>query len=139
MGKRFKDHEVTDRFAQGLIKAGWPEPNNYYKINIKNRLTGKEIKDLMFGKKRSGFSIWSGRQWWKETTKDGKLTFKFRGKTYTGTDWIEGDMFCEQYQKRFKGLINYGFVYRNPDGTKEKMDEYLLHTDIFLQPFSIVD
>ena len=102
-------------------------------------LTGEEIRGLMFGKKRSGFSLYSGKEWWRETTKEGKLTHKSGDRFYRGKEWIEGDMLCTQYQKRFKGMTIYGTIFRNPEGTAENQDEYLLLTDAFLSPFSMVD
>jgi TolB-like protein/class 3 adenylate cyclase/Flp pilus assembly protein TadD len=45
-----KDRQVADRYADGLIKAGWlGTPSEYYKIYEENRLTGEEIRNLVLG------------------------------------------------------------------------------------------
>ena len=45
-----KDRQVADRYADGLVKAGWPgQPSEYYKIYEENRLTGDEIRNLVSG------------------------------------------------------------------------------------------
>jgi len=65
---KFRDPEVRERFASGLLKAGMPgEPSGYYKIYEKNRLTGKELKKLI-----SGIDI--------------------------GKWWIESDMLCSKWK-----------------------------------------
>jgi len=43
-GFPFKDPQVANRLADGLLKAGLPgEPSGYFKIYDKNKLTGEEI------------------------------------------------------------------------------------------------
>ena len=50
----FKDPELDKLFADGLLKAGIKgEPSGYYKIKEENRLTGDEIRQLLFGWLRS--------------------------------------------------------------------------------------
>ena len=89
----FKDSEVADRFADGLLKAGLPgKPSGYYKISEKNRLTGKDLRELVLGTDRSKY-------------------------------WIEGDMLCTKKWKLLSGCYP---VFRNPEGTPERNDEYLL-------------
>jgi hypothetical protein len=38
--------------------------------------------------------------------------------------WVEGDVLCQQYEKRFGGLEFCSTVFRNPKGTYEGKDEY---------------
>ena len=50
-----KNSEVFDRGIEGLIKAGYKaDPSNYYKLKKENKLTGQEIRELIFGKKIEG-------------------------------------------------------------------------------------
>jgi hypothetical protein len=43
-----KNHRVTERFAEGFIKAGLSgEPSDFYKIFSENRLTGEDIRELL--------------------------------------------------------------------------------------------
>ncbi len=49
---------MFDRLAQGMVKAGLPgDPKNYNKVREENKLSGPEIKKLLFGKTSSGFSF----------------------------------------------------------------------------------
>jgi len=56
-----------------------------------------------------------------------------------GKSWIEEDMLCHQYEKRFEGLKHYISVFRNPEGTSQKKDEYIQLTDWTMYGVSIED
>jgi TolB-like protein/class 3 adenylate cyclase/Flp pilus assembly protein TadD len=133
----FKDPEVAKRFFDGLLKAGLPLTtggSRYYKIFEENRLTGEEIKALVFGRKVLSIDGIIDRN------KDGKATI---GQSFSdsesGTSWVEDDMLCNQWQNLFKGLKNCAPVFRNPEGTPDGLDEYLWITDYKFVPFSPLD
>jgi len=136
----FKNLADADRFANGLLKAGLPgEPSGYYKVLEENRLTGEEIRDLFFGHTQTG--LWAGKQQWAiSRTRDGKATLLIDSKVIqSGKSWIEGDMLCHQYEKRWEGLKHYISVFRNPEGTPQNKDEYILITDWWMYGVSIKD
>jgi tetratricopeptide (TPR) repeat protein len=148
----FKDKEVEKRFADGLIKAGIPgEPGGYYKIYQENKLTGDQIKDLVFDQTVTGFDIVSGKQWWIKRNKDGKATYRgpngyVKGKVSdveetsdTGQSWVEGDRLCNQWANLYGGLEDCFPIYDNPEGTPEKRDEYIGVAVYGFVPFSVVD
>jgi len=133
-----------DRFADGLIKAGLPgQRPGYNKVSKEHRLTGKQIRALFFGRTLTGL-YWGGEQpgpqWWLDLTTDGKATY--RGGTMgpdSGTGWIEGDMLYIQWQTHFQGRKYCFPVFRNPLGTPESKNEYLLMTDFGIWPCSPVE
>jgi TolB-like protein/Flp pilus assembly protein TadD len=136
----FKDPEVAERLAEGLIKAGLPgQPSEYYKLYKEYKLTGEEIRDLVFGRTVTGIEFMWGQIWWLERTKDGKATYRNPVGSENGTSWIEGDTLCNQWQTFFEGLKYCFPVFRNPEGTPEKKNEYLGITDIWITSFSPVD
>ena len=136
----FKDLQIMERFAEGYIKAGLQgEPSGFYKVSKENRLTGEEIRELFFGRKVSGFMLASGKQWWVERSKDGKATIRDGDDSDTGKSWIEEDMLCDQWDNLYEGLKDCWPVYRNPEGTAEKNDEYLGTPGYGLYPFSPVE
>jgi TolB-like protein len=135
----FRDPEVADRCAQGLIKAGFPEPHEYYKVIEKNMLTEENIEEIVFGRRVSGIDLYTGKQWSENITKEGKFERKSGSHTYKGTYRIEEGVLIKQYQKLYKGLKIYGTVFRNPEGTPEKKDEYLIVTGARLSTFSVED
>ncbi len=130
----FKDRAVADRVAEGLIKAGMPgRPSGYFHASKENQLTGKEIEALLFGSTITGIDPGTGKQWWIERRKDGQTISRGAMGSDTGRTWIEGDMSCTQM-----GRWEYcATTFRNPNGTREGMDEYISFTDHGISRFSV--
>jgi TolB-like protein/Flp pilus assembly protein TadD len=134
----FKEQKDFDRLAEGLVKAGFPgRPSEYCKISKQNKLTGEEIRKLLFGHTAKGIHL--GMQWSVSRDKEGKCTSKdFSGKR-TGKSWIEGDRVFTQFESVLEGRKFDIEVYRNPGGTPESLNEYCYISDFALLPFSVVD
>jgi hypothetical protein len=136
----FGDLKVAERFAEGYVKAGLPgEPSGFYKISQENRLTAKEIRKLFFGRKVSGFTLATGKQWWIERSKDERATIRDGDQSDIGKSWIEEDMLCDQWSNLYEGLKDCWVVYSNPEGTPQKNDEYLGAPGYGIFPFSPVE
>jgi adenylate cyclase len=136
----FKDPKTVASIAEGLLKAGLPgESSGYYKIFEENVLTGKEIEELVFGRKVSGSSLKSGDQWVIERTQEGKANLKRKEGSYVGKSWVENDMLCDQWNDLYGDLKECCRVYRNPEGTPEKKNEYLWVAGYDIYPFSPVN
>jgi tetratricopeptide (TPR) repeat protein len=143
----FKDLQVAERFADGLLKAGLPgQPYGYYKVSDRHRLTGEEIRDLFFG--RTVTSFYRYHEWHKEhlehRNEDGKTTWRadpddYHGQDDSGTSWIEDDMLCNQWQLNMFGIKHCMIVFRNPEGTPEMKNEFLAISDFGFTTFSSVD
>jgi tetratricopeptide (TPR) repeat protein len=135
----FKDSKVFDRLAQGLVKAGLPgDPSNYYKLNSQEKLSGQEIKKLLFGKTSSGYP-WGIKSliWILHISSDGEVEYRSRGKTYSGKAWIEGECICLLREQFLGGLKSCDEVYRNPEGDELTKTEYFRVTDYGLWLFSL--
>jgi tetratricopeptide (TPR) repeat protein len=123
----------------------------YYKIYQENKLTGEEIKDLVFAQTVTGFDIVSGKQWWIKRTEDGKATYRgpkgyVKGEVSDveetsdiGKSWVEGNRLCNQWANLYGGLEDCFPIYDNPEGTPEKKDEYIGVAVYGFVPFSVVD
>ena len=139
-----KDRKVANRYADGLVKAGWPgKPTKYYKIYEENRLTGEEIRSLVAGQEITIDEF--GRTTWVDYNENGRLEDLSRLRE--GQWWIEGDSFCyklegetveyhvkgaEKDLPRLKGLDNCGEIYRNPDSVPGSGKQYLYVKDYFI-------
>ena len=135
-----KDLQLMERIAASYIKAGLPgESSGFYKISAEHRLTGGEIKELFFGRKVSGFNMVSKKPWWIERSEDGKATIRDGDQSDAGKSWVEEDMLCDQWDNLYESLKDCWVVYRNPEGTPEKSDEYLGAPGYGIYPFSVVD
>ena len=134
----FADPKKLDRIAEALIKAGAPgKPTDYYKILKENRIKGQEVKLLLFGRKISGISVLTGKQLWWELAKNGEFKFMTGSFQDMGKSWVEGDVFFIQFEKLFSGLPYGTTIYRNPDGSMEGKNQYLIVSDIgSITPFA---
>ena len=132
----FKNPQVANRFAEGYLKSGLSigGSSGYYKILDENRLTGQQIRSLVFGRKLIGL------QGWFERRNDGSAYYRgFITGSDQGQSWIENDLLCDQWQGLYGGHKICYPVFRNPEGSPENKDEYLYITDIKIFPFSILD
>ena len=132
------DLQIAERVAEGFFKAGLPgEPSGFYKISKENRLIEKEIRELFFGRKVSGSTFPTGKQWRIERGKDGKATIRDGDDSDTGKSWIKEDMLCDQWDNFYEGLKDCWVVYQNPEGTRENYDEYLGAPGYGIYPFAL--
>jgi len=132
----FKDQKVVYRLAEGLVKSGRSpsESSDYYKILDENRLAGQQIKTLMFGRKIIGL------EGFFERSSDGNAVYRgLISGSDRGRSWIENDLLCDQWQKRYGGHKICYPVFRNPEGKPENQDDYLYITDLRIIPFSPLD
>ena len=129
----FKDPEVAERFASGLLKTGlFGERAGYYKLREEDKLSGEEIKALVFGRTVCGSDGCIDR------TKQGQATYHAMHVSDSGRSWIEGDMLCNQCKTRLKGFKNCGPVFRNNEATAGLLNEYLWITNEGFITFSPV-
>ena len=138
----FKDPKPEKLWAEGLLKAGLPgEPGGYYKsaIFLEPNLTDKELKDQVFGRTISGFDICGGKEWSIECTEDGKATIRRDKIADAGKSWIDGDKLCNKWENLYGGYKDCMRVYFNPEGTKERKDQYVGTAVYGLVPFSVDD
>jgi TolB-like protein/tetratricopeptide (TPR) repeat protein len=135
----FEDSKVFDRLAQGLVKAGLPgDPANYYKLNRQEKLNGQEIKKLLFGKTSSGYAYGiKALKFSYDISENGGIEYSYKGKTYTGKAWIEGDNTCQVRENYHGGLKDCHEIYRNPEGDELAKTEYFRVTDYGLFLFSV--
>ena len=133
----FRDMEIADRFADGLIKAGLPgKPSGYYKVYKEHQLSEEEIKKTFLGRSMTGFD---DQEWSIACNKDGKAAFRYGDTYYNGKWWLDNNSFCVQFKNVMGGLKDCSYLYSNPEGTSEKKSEYLMMNYYGLFPFSMAD
>jgi TolB-like protein/class 3 adenylate cyclase len=129
-----KDRQVAHRYAEGLVKAGWPgQPSEYYKIYEENRLAGDEIRNLVSGQEITVYQF--SRVFWIYHHENGRLVNLSRA--IEGKWWIEDDMLCYQMESgKLKGLDDCGEIYRNPDASPGSEKQYLHVKDYLIAALS---
>ena len=106
-GLPFQDVEVINHLAEGLEVAGVRpyEKPRYLRLTGELRLSGQEIKALLFGNKIEGTDLNMGGQWSQMRSIDGTVfhsgtaihtgSFKYE----QGKSWIEGDRLCDKWSE----------------------------------------
>ena len=144
----FKDIAVSDRLAEGLVKAGLPgQASKYFKVSKKYQLSGEEIKVLTLGRTVTGISPFKLLIWRIHRTLNGEMTFQGNwpfgietpGESGSGHSWIEGDLICDQWEYIFQGIKYCMAVYGNLEGTFEEKNQYFFVTDFGIFPWSPVE
>jgi len=127
-------------FVEAIQKSElWGKTRYYFKIIKENKLIEKEIKDLLDGNHITGYDFWTNNVWSIDgTNKEGVVWNS--GKT---TDhikvWVEDDQYCRKWDTLYRGLPDCSYVYKNPDGSLENKDEYILVADYGFFGFSVID
>jgi len=130
-----RDRQVADRYADGLVKAGFMgQPSQYYKIQEKNRLTGEEIRNLVSGQEITVNEI--KQTFWFDHSDNGRLLNISWAKE--GKWWIENDTLCYQMESgRLKGLNDCGEIYRNTDALPGSKKQYFHVKDYIIAAFTM--
>ena len=130
----FKNSADFARLRDGLKKAGVPEATYDMDAKIKDRLTGKEISDLLVGHEASGLNVGT-YEVVKFTMEPGAAELTVGNWSSGGTLTIEEDSYCIYFRVLWR---NCWFVYRNPDGTPANKNEFIQVNRASRTEFSIV-
>ena len=142
----FQDREILINLADGFEAAGGVErpPSRYLKLDGETRLSGDEIKALLFGHTIRGTDYWLGDIWRQQRTIDGKVTSKetttFHGATelyseVMGESWIDENRLCDRWRVTGGDLTICVAIYRDPDNGQ---NSYYMVADTGPHPFSVV-
>jgi adenylate cyclase len=118
----FRNFADMERLLEGLRKAGVPELPKGVDPKSKDRLTGAEIKALIFGHLIEGRELETGNAWRRQTAMDGTADTTVGTEAFRHVTTVEGDLFCSWSQRGGRGC---GAMFRNPAGTLENRNEYL--------------
>jgi tetratricopeptide (TPR) repeat protein len=141
---------VLDRLADGLRVAGARSGfGGYLPLSATNRLSGDDIRSLLFGRKIKGTQLtWQASEfdWRQQRTADGGVEhfgFPVQPGVFsgaTGTGRIEDDMLCERWPELSDILDICVVIYRIPEGNAKILwGDYVMFTDLGPQPFRLVE
>ncbi|MDJ0957889.1 MAG: winged helix-turn-helix domain-containing protein [Arenicellales bacterium] len=120
----YKREQDMTHMIDGLRKAGVPEHAFGYKGNLENRLDSAALQKLVEAKAWRGSDNF-GLRFVQQVSADGRIAFRNDTSMLVGTAWVENDMFCVKYRTSMQGREDCGYVYRNPDGTRDEQNEYV--------------
>ena len=132
------EHEADiERLLAGLGKAGVPELPADVDLRSEDRLTGAEIKPLIFGRELRGRRVAPEvADYRRFMSADGSISVTIGSWSNTGKSWVQGDFLCNAYPR---DLTTCGAVFRNPSGTFDRNDEYFAVYRTSRIAFSIIE
>jgi len=120
----YKDPDIFERELADYAKAGLPELPFGYDAKAKDRLTAEEIKALTFGHTRRGHDVESGAAFTEVIAMDGGVSASGDFGSHAATLLsLSGNLICYSW---IEGGPSCSAVFRNPGGTADRQDEYVL-------------
>ena len=119
-----------DHQLDALRKAGIPEWPLGYQDVTGERLSNRELQELVIGRTWLGRSQSRYKTFAQKTDEAGNVSYFAHGRSWEGKASVEGDMLCYQIPALLMGRKFCGAVYRNPHGTAEERNEYIA-VDVF--------
>jgi tetratricopeptide (TPR) repeat protein len=143
----FSDRSVLERLAEGLKLAGVSVGvSGYLPLHEMNRLSGPEIKALLFGREIEGREFWHDQAWRRRQTADGAV--EYGGiPIQSGLPWkaigsarIEDDMLCERWPEATEPVELCTVIFRMPEGeARPRWGDYVMVTDTGPHSFNLVE
>ncbi len=131
-----KRPEDLDHRIGALRKAGLPKWPFGYEGRAEDRLDPEALKAVTFGRTWKGYSG-GGVPFVMQTSEDGTVAYRDPSHYMSGFASIEGDMICRKYSAFLMGRKACGHMYRNPDGTPEERNEYIVVSVFRIAYFSV--
>jgi adenylate cyclase len=132
----YKLERDIEHYVEGFRRAGVPELPYGYEGLVGDRLTGDEVRALLFGRAITATNIRNFQQYLVDRTGDGKITMRGPLGSDIGKSRIEGDKVCDRLQA-LGFRESCGFVFRNPEGIPERENEYHWVNDNGVFAFSL--
>ena len=134
----FRNESDVRYLVEGLRKAGAPEwPFGFTGKGLK-RLSGPEIKKLWGSTWIGSINVYGkNKKFQMEVTENGDWIFRAFGGETTGTNKIVDDQSCGKSPWLYQGRETCTALFRNPAGTAEQLNEFVMVAPENLYYFSI--
>jgi TolB-like protein/class 3 adenylate cyclase/Flp pilus assembly protein TadD len=143
----FQDREILKHLADGFEAAGGVErpPSRFLKLDAETRLSGEEIRALLFGHTIKGEDYWLADFIQQKRTIDGKLTHSGIQSPIDGVEldgdllgesWVEDNRLCDRWFDAEGDLAICVLIFRDPDRGE---NNYYMMTDTGPHPFSVIN
>jgi TolB-like protein/class 3 adenylate cyclase len=142
----FQDRKILKRLADGFEAAGGVErpPSRFLKLDAETRLSGEEIRALVFGHTIKGQDYWLGDPYRQQRTIDGKVAHSGVNSPISaveldsevlGESWVEDNRLCDRWFDAGGDLTTCVLVFHDPDSGP---NDYYMVTDTGPHSFSVV-
>jgi adenylate cyclase len=133
----YKRAEDLEHRLGALREAGVPEWPFGHQGRTEDRLDGSSIEAITYGLTWIGHDAENRGPFIQDFDKDGNVVFKGSSTLLTGTASVEGGMLCLRFPARNLGRKQCSYLFRNPEGTPENQNEYVMVADSVILNFSI--
>ena len=128
--------KISDHWLDAMRKAGVPEWPAGFKGDQTHRLTGEEIKALVFGRRIKG-EVKFGGEFEMDTTEGGAWSYRVKKFKSTGKGYVRDGLFCFVSDKNVMGRSFCSPIFRNPRGTKAEMNQFVFASIFEVWRFSV--
>ncbi len=135
--KYYKRNEDLAHSIESLRLAGLPEWPFGYEAKAQHRLDDAEIEAVTFGQQWTGTDTVNLGSFIQETSEDGKVAFRSGYSLVTGRAWVEEGQLCLNFPTIDENRKRCAYLFRNPQGTAEEQNEYVLLGTVQIFEFSI--
>jgi adenylate cyclase len=132
----YQRKEDLDELLDALRLAGMPEWPPGYQGRPEDRLDGRAIVALTFGRTWVGTGV-DNRPFVQEINRTGTRVYRDTNSLITGGASVEGNKLCQQSDGFLMGRKHCGYIYRNPDRTPEAESEYIYVSAYAIYRFSV--
>ncbi|MCH6589703.1 MAG: tetratricopeptide repeat protein [Proteobacteria bacterium] len=131
-----KRPEDLDHRIEALRKAGMPKWPFGYEGRAEDRLDTDAIKAVAFGRTWKGYGG-DGVPFVKQISEDGTVSYRDPSHYLSGFASVERGMICQKYAAFLMGRKYCSHLYRNPNGTPEERNEYIIVSVFRIAYFSV--
>ncbi|MCI0429087.1 MAG: tetratricopeptide repeat protein [Rhodospirillales bacterium] len=127
----YQRKEDLDELLDALRLAGMPEWPPGYQGRLEDRLDGRAVVALTFGRTWVGTGV-DNRPFVQEINRTGTLVYRDTNSLHTGGASVEGNKLCQQSDAFLMGRKHCGYIYGNTDRPPEAQGEY-----VYVSPYAI--
>jgi adenylate cyclase len=132
----FRRPEDLEHLIRGLAQAGLPEWPYDFRGVESDLLDAEELREVVENKTWVGKHL-NGVEFFQQVSSSGSLAYRSENSFQTGRSKFEGNRLCLQFDDDILNNFTCGYVYRNPQGSAQTHDEFIVVMPGTLRHFSL--
>ncbi len=132
----FRNPEDFENFLAGLQKAGLPTWAYGFDGSDLPRLDEAELQHIVYDQNWAGHHV-NGPAFFQHNDADGNTAYRSKNSIQTGKVSVKDGKLCQLFDGTSLNRDLCGYVYKNPQGSSESLDEYIAAMPTTLRYFSI--
>lgn len=133
----FRRPQDLEKLLSGLNEAGLPDWAFDFRGLKSDRLNQQELRNIVEDRSWIGRHV-KGTEFFLQIDRLGAMAYRSKNSIQTGTISIQEDMLCQRFEGSALNKELCGYVYKNPDGTAETQDDYVVSLPASLRYFTVI-